>query len=205
MNLSDWGRHIIASLRDQAARSPDHRLDTFIEELVRYVPYDVAGHGHLGFAVPLVLRCDDDELHLITTLSTFATTVDITIEAELHLEAFLPADQATADHLRDRGNHQKRPLRPMSPQPGDGLEPRLMSKQDGTITDRVCPDAGSPRHRISRRGLAHELRLSGVRGSREAWRRPGRDTAGPARAPNLEDVFQWRTVREVTSHVCQPT
>jgi hypothetical protein len=39
---------------------------------------------------------------LITTLTSFATAVDVTL-AELHLEAFLPADEATAEMLRGRG------------------------------------------------------------------------------------------------------
>jgi hypothetical protein len=34
-------------------------------------------------------------------LTSFATAVDVTL-AELHLEAFLPADQATAEILLDR-------------------------------------------------------------------------------------------------------
>jgi hypothetical protein len=58
---------------------------------------------HLGFAVPLRLRCDEGELRLITTLTSFATATDITL-AELHLEAFLPADEATAEILRARAD-----------------------------------------------------------------------------------------------------
>jgi hypothetical protein len=49
----------------------------------------------LGFAVPLELRSPDGELRLLTTLTTFGTAVDVTV-AELSLEAFLPADEATA-------------------------------------------------------------------------------------------------------------
>jgi hypothetical protein len=43
----------------------------------------------------------DGELQLLTTLMSFATAVDITL-AELHLEAFLPADETTAEMLRSR-------------------------------------------------------------------------------------------------------
>ena len=50
---------------------------------------------HLGFAVPLHLRTASGDLRLMTTITTFATAVDVTI-AELKLEAFLPADQSTA-------------------------------------------------------------------------------------------------------------
>jgi hypothetical protein len=38
----------------------------------------------------------------MTTVTTFATAVDVTL-AELKLEAFLPADQATADALSQAG------------------------------------------------------------------------------------------------------
>ncbi|MFF3610823.1 hypothetical protein [Streptomyces sp. NPDC002580] len=54
-----------------------------------------------GFAVPLRLRCAEGELRLLTTLTSFATAVDVTL-AELHLEAFLPADAKSARLLRDR-------------------------------------------------------------------------------------------------------
>src|SRR6266540_3734120 len=56
---------------------------------------------NMGFAVPLRLRCHEGELQLLTTLTSFATAVDITL-AELHLEAFLPADETTAEILRSR-------------------------------------------------------------------------------------------------------
>ena len=52
--------------------------------------------------MPLRLRCDEGELQLITTLTSFATALDVTL-AELHLEAFLPADDATARILHERG------------------------------------------------------------------------------------------------------
>jgi transcriptional regulator with XRE-family HTH domain len=100
-NLPEWGRHIIESLRARSLRSPDARLDELIAELEGYVPAPALGPDHLGFAVPLRLRCDEGELHLITTLTSFATAVDVTL-AELELEAFLPGDDATARILRNR-------------------------------------------------------------------------------------------------------
>jgi transcriptional regulator with XRE-family HTH domain len=100
-NLAEWGRHVIDSLRALAVRSPDPRLDEFIEELEGYVPAVTPGPDHVGFAVPLRLLWDEDQLNLITTLTAFATAVDVTL-AELHLEAFLPGDEATADVLRRR-------------------------------------------------------------------------------------------------------
>lgn len=100
-NLDQWGRHVIENLRARALRSPDPRLDELIAELAEYVPATTPGPDHLGFAVPLRLRSTDGDLRLITTLTSFATAVDVTL-AELHLEAFLPADEATAEILRTR-------------------------------------------------------------------------------------------------------
>ena len=100
-NPAEWGRHIVESLRNQVLRSPDPRLDELITELTGYIPAADPGPDHLGFAVPLRLRCDEGELHLITTLTSFATAVDVTL-SELRLEAFLPADDATAEILRHR-------------------------------------------------------------------------------------------------------
>lgn len=100
-NLAEWGRHITGSLRDQARQDPDPNLAELITELDGYLP-DVQPHAeHLGFAVPLRLRVPEGELHLMTTLTSFATAVDITL-SELRLEAFLPADESTATILRRR-------------------------------------------------------------------------------------------------------
>ncbi|WP_332873264.1 MULTISPECIES: helix-turn-helix transcriptional regulator [Nocardia] len=101
LNLPEWGRHVTESLRNRALRSPDPELDAFIAELESYLPEADPGPDHLGFAVPLRLRSDQGELRLITTVTSFATAVDITL-SELHLEAFLPADEHTAEILRRR-------------------------------------------------------------------------------------------------------
>lgn len=89
LNLAEWARHIV------------NRLGGFPElraELAGYVPELETREGQLGFAVPLRLRSSYGELRLMTTVTTFATAVDVTL-AELKLEAFLPADAATAQAL----------------------------------------------------------------------------------------------------------
>jgi transcriptional regulator with XRE-family HTH domain len=89
LNLAEWARHILVRLDHQ----PELRA-----ELAAYVPELEASAGLLGFAVPLRLRSSYGELSLMTTVTTFATAVDVTL-AELKLEAFLPADPATAEAL----------------------------------------------------------------------------------------------------------
>lgn len=101
LNLPEWGRHVTESLRGRAMRSPDPELDACIAELESYLPDAAPGPDHLGFSVPLRLRDDEGELRLITTITSFATAVDVTL-SELHLEAFLPADDHTAAILRHR-------------------------------------------------------------------------------------------------------
>jgi transcriptional regulator with XRE-family HTH domain len=101
VNLAEWGRHIVENVRGHALHTPDPRLDELLEELERLVPPSSPGPDHVGFAVPLRLRSKDGELRLITTLTWFATAVDVTV-SELHLEAYLPADEETGRILRER-------------------------------------------------------------------------------------------------------
>ncbi|MEU6106433.1 helix-turn-helix domain-containing protein [Streptomyces flaveolus] len=89
LNLAPWARHILVRLG---------HLPQLHAELTGYVPELEPSTGQLGFAVPLHLRSSYGELRLITTVTTFATAVDVTL-AELKLEAFLPADPATAEAL----------------------------------------------------------------------------------------------------------
>ncbi len=89
-NLAEWARHILTRL----GHLPELR-----DELTRYVPAPEPSAGQLGFAVPLHLRTSLGELRLMTTVTTFATAVDVTL-SELKLEAFLPVDTTTAGILR---------------------------------------------------------------------------------------------------------
>lgn len=104
-NLPEWSRHIIDSLRSRAGHTPDPVLDDLIAELSGYLPATAPGPDHVGFAVPPHLRTDDGDLRLITTLTSFATATDVTID-ELHLEAFLPAGAETARILQLRADRR---------------------------------------------------------------------------------------------------
>jgi transcriptional regulator with XRE-family HTH domain len=99
-NLAEWGQHIIVNLRHELARNPDERLETLLSELEGYMAHhdQPAPDESLGFSVPLELSSVHGPLRLMTTIATFATAIDVTV-AELRLEAFLPADPATAAAL----------------------------------------------------------------------------------------------------------
>jgi transcriptional regulator with XRE-family HTH domain len=101
VNYAQWARHVLDGLQHEIARHPDDQLTALHAELAQYVPDLPPGPGHTGFAVPLQLRSAGDELRLMTTISRFTTAVDVTV-AELKLEAFLPADEATAAILMRR-------------------------------------------------------------------------------------------------------
>ncbi len=102
-NFTDWARHVVDNIGADLARNPDDRLAALHAELSGYVPPARPAAGHLGFAVPLLLRHGGEDLRLMTTITSFATAVDVTI-SELKLEAFLPADATTAAALmRDNG------------------------------------------------------------------------------------------------------
>jgi len=100
-NLPEWGRHITGHLRALLVRHRDPALEELLAELESYLPPLPEEPSVLGFAVPLELASADGDLRLITTITSFATAADVTL-AELQLEAFLPADEGTAEVLRRR-------------------------------------------------------------------------------------------------------
>ena len=107
ININEWGRHVIDGLARKSQRHPNAGLEALIDELEDYVPsrpQETPPH-HVGFAVPLRLRSDGGELTLLTTLTHFATAIDVTI-SELTLEGFLPADAATASHFQTTVSHR---------------------------------------------------------------------------------------------------
>jgi transcriptional regulator with XRE-family HTH domain len=97
-NFAEWAWHVLNGIAAELARDPDQRLAALHAELSGYLPPARLAPGHLGFGVPLELRTPHGELRLMTTITSFATAVDVTI-SELKLEAFLPADRATAAAL----------------------------------------------------------------------------------------------------------
>lgn len=102
VNLDEWAWHIIDRVEAASVRNPSDRLRHLAAELTGLAPPRPRQlpAQHLGFAVPLHLRTGGRDLRLITTLTHFGTATDVTI-AELRLEAFLPADDATSAALTE--------------------------------------------------------------------------------------------------------
>jgi transcriptional regulator with XRE-family HTH domain len=99
-NLPEWRAHLLDRLRREVAVTGDARLAALLEELATYPGGEASLPAHEpGIVVPLQLDAGGTELSFFSTVSTFGTAVDITL-AELAIEAFFPADEATADYVR---------------------------------------------------------------------------------------------------------
>lgn len=102
-NFQEWSEHLLTRLHRQALLSQDPALAELERELLTYPGVErasaVTEPAEMLF-VPLQLRLPSGaELSLFSTLATFGTALDITLE-ELSIESFFPVDQATDSYLR---------------------------------------------------------------------------------------------------------
>ena len=100
-NLVEIRAGVLTSLQRQITSTADPDLQDLYDELRAYS--DISRPDQPGPAevvVPMKLRHGEHELSLLTTISTFGTPVDVTV-SELMIEQFFPADDATAELLRE--------------------------------------------------------------------------------------------------------
>ncbi|WP_370655067.1 helix-turn-helix domain-containing protein [Hydrogenophaga sp.] len=104
-NLRQWREHLFERLRQQIHATGDETLAALLAELKAYPESfgssEVAmlpGEHH-GVLMPFEFRTPKGVLRLISTTTVFGSPVDITLQ-ELALETFFPADEASADVLR---------------------------------------------------------------------------------------------------------
>jgi transcriptional regulator with XRE-family HTH domain len=97
-NLPEWRRHVLHRLAREAHLTGDPQLAALHRELAA-LPGGTDRTPPNGIAVPLRVRAGNQVLSFLSTVTTFGTAVDLTA-AELSIEAFLPADAATADAVR---------------------------------------------------------------------------------------------------------
>lgn len=102
-NLAEWRAHLLERLRRQVETTADPVLVDLLRELKAYpAPRKSAPAPHTDFGgvvVPFRLVTDAGELSFFSTTTVFGTPVEVTL-AELALEAFFPADAATAEIIR---------------------------------------------------------------------------------------------------------
>ena len=102
VNLGEWRAHLLGRLRRQIAASADRDLRVLYDELASYPCEDATSELDLAggtIAVPLRIRHGARELAFLSTVTTFGTPLDITVQ-ELAIESFFPADAETAEFLR---------------------------------------------------------------------------------------------------------
>src|SRR5262249_37841413 len=99
-NLAEWRHHVLTRLRRQIDRTADPVLIDLLRELVGYpasneteAPTETSAED--GVAVPMHFRSPAGLLDLLSTTMVFGTALDITL-SELAIEAFFPANEATA-------------------------------------------------------------------------------------------------------------
>jgi transcriptional regulator with XRE-family HTH domain len=104
-NLAQWRGHLLARLQREVALHGDPFVEALLEELSA-LPGPALDHGGDASAIMVRLELDSSlgPLNLFSTVATFGTAVDITV-AELSVEAFFPADAATAEALREAALH----------------------------------------------------------------------------------------------------
>lgn len=103
VNLPELAHHLLAQLRHDADVSGDPQLAALLAEVESYPTVRAAGPpspGRGGVVTPMRLRHPRGELSMFTTIATFGTPVDVTVD-ELAIESFFPADAATAARLRE--------------------------------------------------------------------------------------------------------
>ena len=104
-NLAQWRAHLFERLRQQIQSTADPALIALQEELRQYPAPDGSNPlllpgEMLGVVMPFCFQSQHGLLSLISTTTIFGTPVDVTLQ-ELAVESFFPADEFTAQVLRD--------------------------------------------------------------------------------------------------------
>jgi transcriptional regulator with XRE-family HTH domain len=105
VNFSEWRAHLLERLRRQVEATNDQVLIDLLRELREYPLQDDSGRSdrtprdYAGVIVPFELRTPAGIMAFFGTTTVFGTPIDITL-SELAVEAFFPADEATARALR---------------------------------------------------------------------------------------------------------
>ena len=98
-NLSQWRGHLLEQLRQRIDRTGDARLVELAAELAAYPGGTPEPAAPTAVVLPLRLTTAAGELSFFSIAAHVGTAADVTVE-ELTLEAFYPADRATAESFR---------------------------------------------------------------------------------------------------------
>ncbi|MFC8796751.1 helix-turn-helix transcriptional regulator [Promicromonospora sp. NPDC057138] len=101
VNLADVRAMFRSRVRRQLATLPDAELTALYEELLAPSPAEEAGGSiepESDVVIPMVIRVDGRELRLFSTITTFGTPMDITLD-EVAIESYYPADAESAAYF----------------------------------------------------------------------------------------------------------
>ena len=109
VNIADVRAVFRTRISRQLAAAPDPELAALYEELLLPEPGDAVDRlPDADVVIPMILRVDGRELRLFSTITTFGTPMDITVD-EIAIESYYPADAGSAAYFT------------ASPQAGSGL------------------------------------------------------------------------------------
>ncbi|MFI2362884.1 helix-turn-helix domain-containing protein [Promicromonospora sp. NPDC019610] len=108
VNLADVRAVFRARVRRQLATVPDAGLTALYEELLAPGSLGDDGPAEPGrsiaaesdVVIPMIIRIDGRELRLFSTITTFGTPMDITLD-EVAIESYYPADAESAAYFTD--------------------------------------------------------------------------------------------------------
>jgi transcriptional regulator with XRE-family HTH domain len=100
VNFGQWRTHLLTRLKHEIDQTADPVLAELLAELTAYpAPKHRAAHAEPELIAPLRLQTEHGQLTFFSTTMVFGGPSDITL-AELAIESFFPADQATAEIMR---------------------------------------------------------------------------------------------------------
>ncbi|MBQ1044398.1 MULTISPECIES: helix-turn-helix domain-containing protein [unclassified Micromonospora] len=99
VNLADVRAVFRARISRQLATAPDPELTALYEELLAPEPENTSSQRiESDVVIPMILRVGGRELRLFSTITTFGTPMDITID-EIAIESYYPADAESAAYF----------------------------------------------------------------------------------------------------------
>ena len=106
LNFAEWADYLLRQLRRTIVLTADPELEQLLAELSAYPNIAALQSAPTGASwdeppllIPLRIAFGDDELSLFTTLTTFGTPRDVTLD-EIAVELFFPADDRSDALLR---------------------------------------------------------------------------------------------------------
>ena len=106
VNFAEWASYLLQTLRRAVVGGGDAEMVALEREVLSYPNVkmlanaaSVDAQAQTPLLVPFVLRLPQGQLSMFTTLTTFGTPRDITLE-ELSVELFYPSDESTEALLR---------------------------------------------------------------------------------------------------------